>query len=404
MSREATTPGTFGHRVLGPIVAEFCLRLWSLGSLMEQQDDVGFLFCARGGLRMQLVYERFLTATALSSPVRIAPLMVSRLVAMRAALMRTVEESSDDLLPAAATTLSYEFPGASISEVARAITGVEPDGTAGSWDVPLTSRGLAALLGDSEGEVIVESLTRQAGLFERHLRGALGERYHAVLVDTGLYGTTRHLLAEGFPSIDFSSALIARSYRPGYGPGPAKTFGLSVEADGYSALRRRTAILRYWHFIEWLFEPELPSVRTFDEQAGAVRSNLEIDNWRDRIPPTPGSAFEGLMRYVDDLGEAPGQQIVIDSDRAWDEFRRAVVWPDTDHGHALLVGTRSHDFGKDGTWSARSWAGPVAALRGSTMWREGEIARSGTPLRIPLLAAIETAYALRGLKRRITRR
>jgi hypothetical protein len=38
------------------------------------------------------------------------------------------------------------------------------------------------------------------------------------------------------------------------------------------------------------------------------------------------------------------------------------------------------------------------------MWREGEIARSGSRLRAPLLAAIEAAYAVRGLKRTVSER
>jgi hypothetical protein len=38
------------------------------------------------------------------------------------------------------------------------------------------------------------------------------------------------------------------------------------------------------------------------------------------------------------------------------------------------------------------------------MWREGEIARSGTPLRAPLLATIEAAHALRHAKRAVARK
>jgi hypothetical protein len=37
------------------------------------------------------------------------------------------------------------------------------------------------------------------------------------------------------------------------------------------------------------------------------------------------------------------------------------------------------------------------------MWREGEIARSGSALRHALLAAIETAYVARHVKRTVTR-
>lgn len=396
MSRPEVTSESFGRDVLGPIVAEFCLQLWSLGSLLERRDDAALLFCARGGLRMQVAYERFLAASALDSPVRVAPLMVSRVVAIRPALMRTLDEGLDTLLPSATTTLRYEFPRATLREVAVAVAAVGPASEAAAWTAPFTPHGFAELLRHPDGMPVVDALTQQTALFTRHLRNALGGGRHAVLVDTGLYGTTRQLLAEGLPTIDFSSALIARSYRPG--PHNAKAFGLSVEAEGYSPLRRRTTLLRYWHFLEWLFEPELPSVRTFTDDGGSPRSNLEVEGWRARVEPTAASVFAGLLDYLGELPHGPAQQIAHDADRAWSEFRRAIVWPTRAHAAALAVGTRSHDFGTDATWGERPWRGPVAALRGSSMWRGGEIAGSGSPLRLPLLAAVEAAYGTRRVK------
>ena len=392
------TPASIGRDVWGPIVAEFCLRLWTLESSFVAPDDVALLFCARGGLRMQLAYERFLASSGLTSPTRLAPLMVSRVVAIRPALVRGMQDGAMGLLPAAAATLSYEFPQSTIAQVAFAIAGVSP-ATAGDADVPFTPAGFDALLRHPDGQPVVTALRDQAALFNRHLRQAMGSRPRAVLVDTGLYGTTRQLLAEGVPDLDFSSALVARSFR-GAPAQQAKTFGLSVEAAGYSPLRRRTALLRHWHFVEWMFEPPLQSVRSFTADHGVVRSNLEVAGWQDRVGPEPGSAFAGVLEYLDGLGHRPGTRIVQEADRAWRALRRAVVWPDSDSGHALSVGLRSHDFGTEGTWTARPWAGPFAALRGSTMWREGEIARSGTVLRLPLLAVIEAGYSTRLALRR----
>jgi len=391
----------FGRDVLGPIVAEFCLRLWSLGSLMERRDDTAFLFCARGGLRMQLAYEHFVAASGLSSPLYAAPLMVSRLVAVRPALMLTVDGHLDSLAQSAAVTLAYEFPRSSLSEVAVALTSVAPPEIGGEWSATFTPQGFARLLRHSDGVRVVRALSDQADLFRRHLRSALQGRHHAVLVDTGLYGTTPGLMAEGMPGIDFSSALLARSYRPGLDHSNSKTVGLSVEARDYSPFRRRSALLRHWHFVEWLFEPEVESVRTFGYENGVLRSNLEVDGWQDHLMPTPGSAFAGVIDYLDNLPAGPAGKITKDVDRAWDKFHRSVVWPNRTAGQALLVGTRSHDFGTDGTWAPREWKGPVAALRGSTMWREGEIARSGSLLRMPMLAMIELAYGARQVKRHL---
>lgn len=399
-ARGEVTAESVGREVIGPIIAEFCLRLWSLGALWERPDDAAMLFCARGGLRMQLAYERFLAATGLQRPVAVAPLMVSRLAAARPAIARGMAECGA-LGPATAATLSYEFRRSSLGEVALAITDATPASAAARWDAPFSPEGFVELLRHADGEPVTAALREQADLFTRHLRDAAGGRGDVILVDTGLYGTTRALVAEGLPDLEVSSALIARSYRPG--PRFERTFGLSVQADGYSPLRRRTSLLRYWHFTEWLFEPDLPSVRTFREVGGRVVSNLEVEGWRDRLDPDPDSAFAGVLTYLDGLEKSAVPGVVREAELAWRAFHRAVVWPSRDLGYALQVGRRSSDFGLEATWTARPWRGPVAALRGTSMWREGEIARSGTPLRAPLLAMIESVYSARRLKRALIR-
>jgi hypothetical protein len=351
---------------------------------------------------MQVAYERFLAAAGLAAPTAAAPLMVSRLAAARPALVRSLDGDTEGLTPGLASTLSYEFRRATVADVARALTGVTPGDTGGPWDDPYSPERLMALFRHADGEPVAATLRAQAGLFARHLRNTARNRPQVILVDTGLYGTTRALISEGMPDLDVSSALIARSFRPG--TRHERTFGLSVQADGYSPLRRRTALLRYWHFVEWLFEPPLPTVRTFDVVDGRVVSNLEVDGWRDCLAPEPASAFAGVLAYLDGLTPASAPRVMVDTDRAWRAFRRAVVWPHREHGHALQIGGRSSDFGVDTSWSARSWSGPLAALRGSSMWREGEIARSGTSIRGPLLAAVEAAHGARRVKRVLTRR
>ncbi len=57
-------------------------------------------------------------------------------------------------------------------------------------------------------------------------------------------------------------------------------------------------MLRYWQFTEAMFEPALPSVNTFIEEQGILRSNLEVDGWQEQLPPTPGSAYAGLVEAI----------------------------------------------------------------------------------------------------------
>jgi predicted HAD superfamily hydrolase len=78
----------FGRQILGPIFAEFALKTWILLSNLEHPEDTVLLFCARGGLRLQTIYENFLAASGLASPIPIQPLMISRIIAVRSALLK----------------------------------------------------------------------------------------------------------------------------------------------------------------------------------------------------------------------------------------------------------------------------------------------------------------------------
>jgi hypothetical protein len=392
----------FGREVLGPITGEFCMRLWALGSLLEQPHDAAMLFCARGGLRLMLAYERFLAASGLQTPTKVVPFMVSRVTAIKPVLMRVAE---DGRMPqSAAATLSYEFSNLSLQDVMRAMSGCDV-GEIGA--AKFTPEGFSSLMIAAEGRQAVDAIAEQSALFRRHLDLSLDGRRRAILVDTGLFGTTLQFLCDGASDIEFSCALIARANYRGkrhVAPHHGKTFGLGVETDSYSPLHRRSAILRYWHLIESTFEPDLPSVRTFTEENEVPVSNLEVPGWRNRIEPTSGSVFAGVMAYLDGLSRGDPSRVVADAHTAWKKLYQAVVWPNADYGAILNVEVRGNDFGVDETSAPRPWKGPFNALRGTALWREGEIARSKTLLRLPLLAGIEAAYGVRYLNRKVAAR
>jgi hypothetical protein len=391
----AHTKLTFGREVLGPIFAEFALRLWIYVSNLAQPEDTALLFCARGGLRMQLLYDRFLTAAGLDSPVHTSALMISRVVAVRPALLANANSAYEQI--------GYEFSGARVLDAAKAVSGVstlDADAPA-EWRAPYSRQGLEKLLASREGQFLRQNIHEQTERFRTHSHACAGERRRIVISDTGLFGSTLQLLKDGMPELSWSSVVIARSnYKRMAAPHFPHMVGLSLEDDEYCPWRPRTSLLRYWHLVESTFEPDLPSVTRFVENGGSPRSNLEIDGWKARIAPEPGSLFAGVLDYVDNLPHAPAIQILTDADAAWSALRQAIVWPGSHESRILDAGRRSDDFGREQSSSvARPWRGPLAALRGSSMWREGEIARSASPLRTPLLLAIETAYGLRWCRR-----
>jgi hypothetical protein len=362
----------FGHRVFGPIFADFALRTWVFLSNLDQADDCAVLFCARGGLRLKLVYERFLAAADLASPVQTRDFMISRIAAVRSALVADCRSAYDQI--------GYEMAGRSLRDVAVAVGGFDPvaDGT-------------------PAGAAVRESVRQQAELLSEHIEICLGGRQRAILCDTGLSGSTMQLLEDGVPRVKWGCALFARSnYKKLSTAHYQRTFGLSVQADRYSPLQARSAVLRYWHLIESTLEPALASVTRFDRVNGVPRSNLEVDGWQDKVAPCAGETFAGVMDYIDAL--RPGQaaaRIAADVDGAYVALRRTIVWPKAADVRILATGARSLDFGQVGSMSGLTpELGLRNVLRGS-LWREGAVTLMLPTLRLPVLACVEAAYGAR---------
>jgi hypothetical protein len=397
--RSQYTRDSFGRTVMGPVFAEFALRLWMYVSSLQEPEDTALLFCARGGLRLQLLYERFLAASGLESPVRASALMVSRVVAVRPAVLAGADSAYEQL--------HYEFPDVRLLDVARVLTGdstLDPENAA-PWHEPHTSSGLRARLASDDARPAVDAIRLQVERFRLHLSGCAGGRQRLILCDSGLFGSTLQLLMDGLPEMTWSSVVVARAnFKRLPTPHFTHMTGLAVEASQYCPWQPRTSILRYWHLIESILEPDLQSVRRFDEDCGQIRSNLEVPGWQSRILPEPGSIFGGMLDYIDALPPAPAIQILDDAERAWEKLRRAIVWP-TPHESLLLdPGDRSVDFGRNETISVVGpWRGALTTLRKRSFWREGEIARWATSLRPFLLVALEAAYGARWCHRSISR-
>ena len=393
----------FGRQVLGPIFAEFALKTWILLSHLEQPDDSVLLFCARGGLRLQAIYERFLAASGLASPVAIRSLMISRIVAARSSLLKGGA--------AAFEQIGYEFRGRSMRDVARAIGGIEPDrdtdASSAIWDAPYSRDGLENLLASPAGHELMSAVLRQDVLFREHLESCTKGRSRAILCDTGLFGSTHQLLEEAFPEKKWSCVQFARAnYKRLASPHFGKVMGIATQDDRYSPFDARTSILRYWHLIEATLEPSLPSVRSFTRVDGVARSNLEIDGWSQQIAPEQDETFAGVLDYIGALQPASATgRIMTDVETAFRRLRRAIVWPTRNDASVLDFPARSMDFGKDGHVAVIVRGGGLLKGMQRSEWREGAIAElAPPPLRLPLLAAVEAAYSARWLYRLIRSR
>lgn len=389
MKSDDRSAQSIGHEVLGPIFAEFAQRLWLFQSSLPERDDACLLFCARGGLRLRVIYERFLSSTGLASPLPYGDIMISRLVAARTSL-----EAPG---PALLEELNREFEGQTMREVANALAQEEIEGLSNAWDQAFSPEQFVALLQeDSTGAARLHHVTGHLNAaFERHVDAVSLQRPRILLADTGLYGSTLRLLRAGMPSKQWVSVQFARSNYKGFvTPHFDGTVGISVERDGYLAWNARTTVLRFWQLIESALEPDLESVRTFDD-APVPLANLQIPDWQERIVPTTPGLFNGILSYLDGLTAKDLLHVSICAEQAWRQLRGLVIWPQPADVDLLTLSPRSRDFGR--TEAVHQFPGnqPIR----SSLWREGALIQRHPVLGRGALLMLEAVHTLRTLRK-----
>lgn len=223
---------TFGREILGPIFYEFAYRLWIYLSAVRDPENTVVMFCARGGFGLFEIYNEFLRSNQLSSPVAFDRFMVSRLVAVRPALLKKCES--------AYRQIGYEFDGKPLHSVMEALSFGSINLTYDGHDLNqhYSPAALDAILNGAHHSEAREFMQRQLTLFAEYLSHKAQRRDSIILVDTGLYGGTLDMLREAFPSYNWSLLLLARSnYRKQVADHFHHTFGILLEEDMYNPFK-----------------------------------------------------------------------------------------------------------------------------------------------------------------------
>lgn len=388
--------GTEGlvQEVIGPVVADILLRLWLHLRLSETRGDGPSVaaFCARGGLVMRRYLDMVLRGASLPLDTPRHDLMTSRVVAARAGLVRRA--------PSALAAIQRAYTNVSLAQGVAALAG--PGLPVPGGQRPFTIDDLLAYLDDGAGEKARRRLEEQDALFRKSLDDMAEGCDRIVLVDTGLYGSTLQMMRDAYPDLRLEAAQIARCNHVGDAADhfPA-IHGVVVERDRYSPLDARSAILRYWHFIELLFEPPLDSVTWLEARTdGSVGSNLQTPGWEDRLHG--GFSFQPeLDSYLGSLGPEDVAEMPARAERAFHRFRRVVLFPTAEEARLLGEGQRAHDFGLSGGDEIRLLGNPTDTLREllGARWKEGALAVHRPLLRRAYQSALEGMYLARWLAR-----
>ncbi|OWV98637.1 hydrolase [Rhizobium sp. R72] len=387
-----TDQRSFGHAVFGPIVAQFCLNIWLYARQAETQGAT-LLFCARGGIGIREAFERLLARLGLPLLMSRNNILVSRLVAARIAL----EARS----PCVLDELEREFDKNSFADVAAFLGGRTYTLTQ-AWDKRFVAARFFDMLATEAGKEVAADVMQQNALFRRHLESIAGHHGRVILCDTGLYGSTQKLLAAGMPERHFETIQFARCNYKGLSEDHfPEVSGLVVEDNLYNPFKVETVILRYWHAIESLFEPAIPSVRQLRLQKdGNVEGNCGDISY-GKVDATIGNPLlAGVLDYIDAI--ADGAQVMRDATTAWSRLKKAITNPTAFDMTALTVGLRSVDFGRSesvNVLNGPEQTGLSARLQSikSHLWREAAIARDFPRLKSALLPALELAHIVRGV-------
>jgi len=259
-----------------------------------------------------------------------------------------------------------------------------------------------------EGEKLEQRLTDQNALFESYLQNLTQAKKRLVLCDTGLYGSTLRLLRDGFSTRQWECLLFARCNYKGFVSAHfAKTIGLMVERNFYDPLHAPSTVLRYWQFVENLFEPNVESVRTFAQAAdGTIASNLAPTDWRERLATNCSPLLDGILSYIADLPPNSWfERLCLDEPVSWLVLKKAILFPTKFDLQILSIGERSHDFGREGKIKVLSSERP-STLRGrlallrTAGWKEGLAAQLYPATKLLIQAALESGYVIKWFLRK----
>ncbi len=337
----------FGYHLLGPVVAEYFLKLHGLISFFDEIRNARPLFVSRAGIRIRRALEVYLKTVDAKQPESAEYFWISRLMAAKGTWKRNRDN--------AIAILQGEFYHQPIRELALAMFRHEglPD------DFPLDDRALTrpgSELADFfkarslAARALSKHFNEQGVLFEQYLKQLLGGRKTALLIDSGWAGTAQRLLADAFPDIEWWGAYFGRY---GFEQTNRKYWrnmiGLVFEQDEFEYDRPESCVILHRHMIEDLFEPcgesierlaRKPSGEIYAPEAKAILADSP-DRKSDPI-------FAGVLAY---LGKLPDGNSPADLHRAarkaWREIARLVALPSREETALFADISRSADFGKE---------------------------------------------------------
>jgi len=331
---------------MGPVVAEYLMKLHGVIGFFNEVRDAKILFVSRAGIRIRRALEVYLKTIDSVLPDNVDNFWISRLMVAKGTWKRNRDN--------AISTLSSEFHYVSIRELAESMYRYEglPEG------FPINHGGLNrcghefGIFIDNNGpsaQALSAYFNEQSELFEEYITRLAGNRKTMLLVDTGWAGTAQRLLADAFPEFEWWGAYFGRY---GFEHTNRKYWrnmiGLVFEQDNYEFKKPETSVILHRHLIEDLFEPSGDSIeRLVRNENGEIYAPESRYILEDRVDKNNDPIYAGVLDYLSILpeGDTPAA-LHRNARRAWDKVARIITLPNREEVELFSDITRSADFGK----------------------------------------------------------
>ena len=352
---------------LGPILHRWLLTLEQHVAYFDD-GDTAFLYCARAGVRIRRLFDRYLAGRGRALGDRHAMLWCSR-VALCKALHARVPET-------AAALIAREFRHRSLREAVAGLLRNAPDRLAAldlsAPELDAPGQTFAAWLeaAGPAARVLTAYFAETGDAFDAGLASAKRGARRAVLIDSGWQGSAQSLLARAFPETEFHGLYVGRILTEAHDPAVAdRVIGLMFEAETYDPDRPETALALHRHLIESLLEPNGPSIEEVPGGPCDATARAQIEACaHETVSPLHDALFLAAEAWIEARAGDPPAAVMAAARDALPRLARLIVHPSREEALALAGKPRSADFGK-------SLVVPVLVEPGATRTASGPVPR-----------------------------
>lgn len=334
--------------LLGPVFYEFCCRLyWSIAGKVPEQDAL--LFMARGGLRLEFLFELFLKVNKLDCKIQRFSFWISRFAGVK----MTFQENPE----LAVKNLVREFSCTNCKVMANALLPEEfyPDKELLLQTIP-EALAMASINRENAfalfyspcaySEKLREHFQQQHDWGHQNLQTRFGSFQNLHTVDSGWFGSTLGTLQTGCPAWHWDALYFGRwNYRnetPWYFN---DIIGLMIDAVGLEGKNAIDIFLEYHHILEAVLEPELPSVEYYREDGSC---NAMIPGWENKIDgDDTEELWIGIKEYFASAPAIDLESCTQATSQVLKQWKRLLRYPTKAEARILEVPPRSADFGKN---------------------------------------------------------